>query len=145
MANGLRTFVADKLPEENSVTQKLGCVLNLVTSMFACSGEKTDPSKTSSPRSSLNEQTKCFSMCARTSRARRGLVGKILQLCVLRVMPIQQSHHLHIRRKGNNMLLNSEYLKFWTRAAGARHAWRAELTFEEDKGIVEATIEARTL
>ena len=40
---------------------------------------------------------KILLMCPRTSRMRRGLVRKILQLCVLRVMPIQQSHHLHLR------------------------------------------------
>ena len=32
--------------------------------------------------------------------------------------------------------MNSEYLKFWTRAAGPFPSWRAELTFEEDTGIV---------
>ena len=36
-------------------------------------------------------------------------------------------------------------LKRWTRAAVPLHAWRAELTFEEDTGIVEPTIEAPTL
>ena len=116
VANGLRTFVADKPPEENSVTQKLVCVLNLVTSMFACSGEKTDPSKTSSP-----------ALCSPCD-ANQAVAP-----------PTPES-------KGQQeVFFNSEYLKFWTRAALLLHAWRAELTLEEDTGIVEATINARTL
>ena len=40
--DGLHTFVADKLTEESSVTQRDVCVLDLVTSLIVCCDEKAD-------------------------------------------------------------------------------------------------------
>ena len=94
-ATGCSLWLPTSFRGKNSVHRSSVFFPNLVSSMFACSGEKTDPSKTSSPAR--------WSPCdANTAVAPPTPTSKGQQ----------------------EVFFNSEYLKFWTRAA-SRLARRA--------------------